>query len=273
MACLRQLIIIPSGYSHFWLGKVLPVKNNTIGILLALCVAGLAVGQDALPRSSGGISGFVRYPDGTPSAEATVSAVTDCKEIGYNRLQEVKTSADGSFYVPPFLDVSCNRVRLSAKKLEDLWLKTGHEVFYGNDNGTTPVVEASQSGSPTKTEITLGHRGALVSFRVRDVATDRFIWAELHVERIPVPGVKFGSMLIATGRDGSPDTLLLPAGQYEISVTQYSCRELDYFTVSSRRENLTVEAGQRIAKDLSVDVRTIKPEKSYSNPRGKPCRP
>jgi hypothetical protein len=249
------------------------VKNKTIGLALALVLSAAVFGQSALPRYSGGVSGLVRYPDGTPSAGATVSAVTECNEIGYNRVQEVKTSTDGTFYVPLFLDVSCNRVRLSANKVEDLWLKTGHEVFYVGENGTTPVVEASQSGSPTTTEITLGNRGALVSFRVWDTATDRFIWAGLDLERMPVSGAKFGSMTIATGRDGSPDVLLLPAGQYQISVERYSCREADYFTVSPPRETLTVESGQRITKDITVDVRLIKPMKSYSNPPGKPCKP
>jgi len=251
----------------------LPVKMNTIAIILALLVAGSGVGQDVTPRSSGGISGFVRYPDGTPSAGATISAVTECKEMGYNRVQEVKTSTDGSFYVPPFLDVSCSRVRLSAEKLEDLWLKTGHGVFYGEDNGTTPVVEASESGSPTTTEIRLGNRGGSVSFRVWDVASHRFIYAELLVKRLPVPGAVFGSMQIATGRDGSPDTLLLPAGQYGISIGQYSCREAVYFTANPSRETLTVQAGERLTKDFSVDVRLIKPMKSYDNPRGKLCEP
>lgn len=252
---------------------MLPVEKNTIVIVLALFVARLAVGQDVVPRSSGGISGFVRYPNGTPSAEATVSAVTECKEMGFSRVQEVKTSTDGSFYVPPFQDVSCNRVRLSAKKVEDLWLKTGHEVFYGSDNGTTPVVEASQSGSPATTEIRLGNRGGSVSFRVWDVASHRFIYAELYVERLPVPGAVFGSMQTGTGRDGSPDTLLLPAGQYKISVEQYSCREAVYFTDTPPRETLIVQAGERMTEDFSVDVRLIKPTKSYDNPRGRPCKP
>jgi len=172
---------------------------------LALVVA-LAVGQDIVPRSSGGISGVVRYPDGTPSAGATVSAVTECKdEVHVNFVQDVKTSTDGSFYVPPFLVSGCNRIRLSAKKVKDLWLETGRDVFYEGDNGTTPVVEAPRSGSPTTTEIKLGNRGALVSFRVRDAATDRFIWAGLYLKRMPLPAATFGSMQIATGRDGSPD--------------------------------------------------------------------
>jgi hypothetical protein len=249
------------------------VKKHTISVPLALALSAFAIGQQAGPRSSGGIDGLVRYPDGSPSAGATVWAITECKEMGYNSVQKVTTSSNGSFYVPPFMDASCNRVRLSAERSEDLWLKTGHDVFYGGDNGTTPVVEDSQSGSPTTTEITLGNRGALVSFRVRDTATDRLIWARLYIERMPVPGATFGSMLIGTGRDGSADTLLLPAGQYDISVEFYDCNGADYYTVSPPRETLTVEAGQRIAKDISVDVRLIKPMKSRNNPHGKPCRP
>jgi hypothetical protein len=245
-----------------------------IAILTWLAMVGLVVGQDIAPRSSGGISGVVRYPDGTPSAGATVSAVTECKDEAHvNYVKDVKTSTDGLFYVPPFLVSGCNRIRLSAKKVEELWLKTGHDVFYEGDNGTTPVVEAPWSGSPTTTEIKLGNQGSLVSFRVRDTATNRFIWAGLYLKRMPVPGAKFGSMMIATGRDGSPDTLLLPAGQYEVSVERYSCSAADYFTNSPPRETLTVEAGQRIAKDISVDVRLIRPVSSYSNPEAKPCKP
>lgn len=181
------------------------------------------------------------------------------RTLGYNRSQQATTSTDGSFYVPPFLDVSCNRIRLSSQKMDDLWLKTGHDIFYGGDNGTTPVVEASQSGPPKTAEITLGDRGGLISFRVRDTATDRFIWAGLYLQRATVPGRKFGSMQIATGRDGSPDRVLLPAGEYVISVEWYSCKGVDYFTVNPPRDTLTVEAGQRSAKDILVDIRAIKP--------------
>lgn len=250
---------------------MLPVK--AISICCVLFVVALAFGQEASPRSSGGIFGIVRYPDGTPSAGATVSAVTECKEMGYNLGHIVKTSADGSFYVPPFLDSSCKRVRLSAKKVEDLWLETGRNVFEEGEIGTTPVVEASRSGFPTTTEIKLGYRGALVSFRVRDAATDSFIWADLSLKRTTVPGAKFGSMLIGTGRDGSADTLLLPAGQYEICVDLYSCKGTDYIAARRPCETLTVEAGQRIARDMLVDVRLINPVRSHNNPRAKPCKP
>jgi hypothetical protein len=254
--------------------KALTAKNAAIvfGAVLMVVLAASAVSQDAAHQPSGGIAGFVRFPDGTPSAGATVSAITECgQEMPHNLVQEVKTSADGSFYISPFFASSCNRVRLSAKKSDELWLKTGRDVFYERENGTAPVVEAARLGTPTVAEIILGERGALVAFRVRDVTSGNFMWAELYLERRPVPGAKFGSMQIATGKDGSADTLLLPAGQYEISVAQYSCNGAYYFTASPPHETLAVEAGQRVAEDISLDVRRIKVMKSSDNPRGKPC--
>ena len=185
---------------------------------------------------------------------------------------EVKTSTDGSFYFPPLLEATCGRVRLSADKREDLWLKTGHDIFDGVDNGTAPIVESPRAGSPATTEIMLGNRGSLVSFRVWDVATGRFIWARLYLERMPVPGVKFGSTLLATARDGSADTLFLPAGQYLVFVESYSCGQIDYTAAERPQETFTVESGQRIAQDISVDVRLIKPMKWGNNPHGRPCK-
>ena len=204
-----------------------------------------------------------------------MTALTECKEDGeanVSFVKEVKTSADGSFFVPPL--PGCGRIRLSAKKVEDLWLETGHDVFYEKDNGTAPLVETKWSGTPTTTEIRLENRGSLVSFRVRDAASDSFIWAELGLKRIPPPGTRPGYVLmIATGPDGGPDTVLLPAGQYEISVDQYSCHGVDYFTDGSPRETFELQAGQRIDKLISVDVRLIKPKSSYNNPGAKPCTP
>ena len=204
-----------------------------------------------------------------------MTALTECKEDGeanVSFVKEVKTSADGSFFVPPL--PGCGRIRLSAKKVEDLWLETGHDVFYEKDNGTAPLVETKWSGTPTTTEIRLENRGSLVSFRVRDAPSDSFIWAELSLKRVPPAGARPGYVLmIATGRDGGPDTVLLPAGQYEISVDQYSCHGVEYFTNGSPRETFALQAGQRIDKSISVDVRLIKPKSSYNNPGAKPCTP
>lgn len=107
---------------------------------------------------------------------------------------------------------------------------------------------------------------------MRDTAKRRFIWAGLHVERKPTKGVTYGSMDIATGIDGSADTLLLPPGEYLISVERFSCQNSQYFTTHPPSETLTVKEGQRLMKDISVDVRRIKPAPSFSNPHGKPCK-
>jgi hypothetical protein len=249
--------------------KVLAVKKEILGTFL-IFVAGAVIGQVTSHPLPGGIKGLVRLRDGAPLEGATITAKTDCKEMGMNFVQEVKTSADGSFYVPPFSTGDCNRIRLFAKKAGDLWLQTGPDVFSGEYNGTAPVVVIPSSAT---TEITMGSQGASVSFRVRDRATDRFIWAELYIKRMPVQGKKFGSVQIATGRDGSPDTLLLPAGDYEVAVEQYSCGTVDYFALNPPRERFVLQAGQVMAKDISVDVRLIKPAKSYANLKARPCKP
>ena len=135
--------------------KVLAVKKKILGTFL-IFVAGAAIGQVMSHPLPGGINGVVRLPDGAPLEGATVTAKTDCKEMGVNFVQEVKTLADGSFYVPPFATGDCNRIRLFAKKAEELWLETGHDVFYGGGNGTAPVVVIPSS---TTTEITMGSQG------------------------------------------------------------------------------------------------------------------
>jgi hypothetical protein len=242
-----------------------------IGALLVLTVAMSAPEQNATQRV-GGISGSVHFPSGAPSSDATVQATTVCKDMGYSLSQSTKTDSNGAFYILPFAEATCNTVRLTAKDIENFWLETGNDVFYGEENGTAPIVDVPRSGSPITAEIAFGNRGGLVTFRVRDVATDRYIWAGLSIERRPAPGTKFGSMVFATGRDGSPDTLLLPVGQYEISVDFYSCDGNDYFTTSPPRDNFTIAVGQRLTKNISIDVRLIKPMKSKINPLANPCR-
>jgi hypothetical protein len=248
------------------------VTKNIIGTVLML-LAGSVNGQVTSRPLPGGIHGVVRLPDGAPLQGAIVTAKTDCKEVGEVSLvfvQEAKTAADGSFYVPPFATGGCNRIRLVAKKTEDLWLETGRDIFYVEDNGSAPVVIIPSS---TSTEIKMGSRGGSVSFRVRDKATDRFIWAGLYIKRMPLMGKTFGSVQIATGRDGAADTLLLPEGDYEVALEEYSCRTANYFALNPPWERFAVKAGQVMAKDISVDVRLIKAAKSYANPQGRRCKP
>jgi hypothetical protein len=240
--------------------------------LALLLIASAAPGQQAEPSMSGGILGRVLYPDGTPSEGAKVSATTECEKMVVNRATVTKTAADGSFYIPPFLDAECNRVKLRAEKTDDLWLKTGFQVFVEGDNGTAPVIVAPRSGSPIAAEIRLGERGARVGFTVRDIATDRLIYAVLYLERMPMPGQKFSSETIATGEDGSPDTLLLPAGQYRISVNLYHCHDVLYMAARPPQTLFTVEAGQITEKEVTIDIRTIRPV-NVGKSRGKPCKP
>jgi hypothetical protein len=260
------------------------VKQDILGLSLILIVAGLAAAPQKVSHT-GGISGVVRYPDGSPSFGATVTAVTNCTVTpGHlTNVIWVKTTSDGFFYVPPFLSSDCNHILLRAEKPEDFWLRTGREIFYESDNGTTPEVDAPGTGKPVNTEIRLGRQGGFVSVRVRDISSDRSIWAELRIERVPpAPEADFNFERISTN---SPP-LLLPAAQYNVFLESYSCHGKNYFTDSVRLEHgkeyftdrvrlepLTVEVGKKVTKDFSVDVRVIKSISSSENPEGKPCEP
>ncbi|HUA62515.1 MAG TPA: hypothetical protein VML19_27405, partial [Verrucomicrobiae bacterium] len=133
-------------------------------------------------RVEGGISGHVRYPDGSPSEAAKVIAVTECEGMTVSLQQETTTAPDGSFHVSHFSS-ECPKVRLYAEKTDDLWLRTGNdEVFYG-DNGPAPLVESHPAGPPAEADIVLGKQGGLLTVRVWDRATQQFVWAELTVKR------------------------------------------------------------------------------------------
>ena len=247
--------------------KVRFVKKDIVGLSLILIVVGLAAAQEKVPHT-GGVSGVVRYPDGSPSSHARVVAFTLCEDDLVTLQKQVKTASDGSFYVPPFLSSHCNHIRLYAEKPEDFWLRTGREIFYESDNGTTPEIDVPRTGKPIKTEIKPGKQGGLVSVRVRDITSDRFIWAELRIERVPpVPEADFNFMQI--NADSSAE--LLPAGHYNIFLESYSCNGKNYFTDDVPLEPFTVEAGEKVTKDFSVDVRVIKSRPSSQNPMGKPC--
>jgi hypothetical protein len=188
------------------------VKKDIVGLSLILIVVGLSAAQETVPPA-GGVSGVVRYPDGSPSPQAEVWARSECEDDLVTLSRTVKTASDGSFYISPFVRSHCDHILLTAEKPEDFWLRTGREIFYESDNGTTPEVDAPRMGNPILTEIRLGRQGGFVSVRVRDISSDRFIWAELRIERVPpAPEADFNFMNISTN---SPP-LLLPAAQYEI---------------------------------------------------------
>jgi hypothetical protein len=247
------------------------VEKGIVGVSLIMIVLGLAAQENV--SLAGGVSGVVRYPDGLPSSHATVMATTNCRVDPAHPIslsKEVKTASDGTFYVPPFLSSECNRILLRAEKPEDFWLRTGRELFYESDNGTTPEVVAPRTGKPVLTQIKLGRQGGFVSVRVRDVTSDRFSWAELRIEREPpVPEADFNFMNIDTN---SP-AVLLPAAQYRVFLKSYSCHGKNYFTDGVPLESLTVEAAEKVTKDYLIDLRAIKPTRSSENPEAKPCDP
>jgi hypothetical protein len=246
--------------------------GDLIRLVVLLVAAAASIAQNAIPPSFR-VSGLVLFPDGKPSAGATVTGTTTCEGEPYHSQQTAKTSSTGAFDLR-FQDTACTRIRLSASNEDELWLKTGPGIFYTRESGTSPIVQATVDGAPTKAVISLGERGGLVAFRVWDKATGRFIYAAVNLERLPVQGATFGSMLFATGRDGSADPLFLPAGEYRFSVQQFACNGADYFAAANAPHGtFTVIAGQRVSEDFSVDVRQIKPTKSQSSPHGRPCVP
>jgi hypothetical protein len=248
--------------------KVIFAKNDILGLSLLFVIVGLAAAQENVSLA-GGVSGVVRYPDGSPSSYATVMAATNCDAGHLTLWKNVETANDGSFYVPPFLSSDCNHILLRAEKPGEFWLRTGRELFYESDNGTTPEVDAPRAGKPVVTEIKLGRRGGMGNVRVRDISSDRLIWAELRLARTPALDADFNSMQIATN---SP-ALLLPAAQYEVFLESYSCHGRNYFSDDVPLEPLTVGAGERVTKEFLIDVRTIKATRSAENPEGKPCEP
>lgn len=237
-------------------------------ILLLLFFLGLAEAQTPSLHITGQVSGIVIFPDGSPVAGATVEAVTICKDEPFHLVQEVTTGENGEFNIPP--SGSCAQLRLSAKK--GLWLKTGQDVFYGKQIGTTPVVQLN--GTQQRVEIRLGEMGGRVDVRVWDRATQRFVYADLSIKRMPVPGLKFGFVeMTATGQDGSAGTLILPAGTYEFSVDGFACGTQKYYARHPVREQVHVSSGKILEKDISIDVRNIRASQSYNNPSGEYCKP
>lgn len=245
--------------------------DRVIQLIVLMVAVSVGIGQET-KQDVFRVSGVVQSPDGKPDARATVKGITDCNGEPSHLVQTAKTALDGSFSLQ-FLGSECRRIQLSASNVEEFWLQTGLDVFYAKENGTAPIVDVPASGPPAPVLIRLEERGGLVDFRVWDAAAGRFIRAFVDLERSPVLGSKFGSMEFATGQDGSADTLFLPMGEYEFSVVIYDCHGTDYLAANRPHGTLRIEAGQRVAKDFSVDVRQIKPQKSQNNPHGEPCEP
>ena len=192
--------------------------------------------------------------------------------MSFNLVSEATASSDGSFHIPAFRGAECTAIRLYAEKPDDLWLKTGANVFYKGEIGTTPLVNVTVDGLPSHADIELGIRGGRVKLRVKDTGSGKPIWAEVRLELVPPVDFHAGSIQTATGRDGSPVPLFVPAGEYRVSVLQYACGTVDFFARRPPAQVFVVAEGERLEKDINVDIQHIEAMKSYSNPQGRTCR-
>lgn len=225
------------------------------------------------------LRGRVVFSDGMFVPGAKVEATANCE--GFNINQTTTTAEDGSFSFPvlprKMLDpdereADCKQYRFRASKREDYWLPSDENVFSGVPP-IVPTVDLPLKFPLEPIQIVLKVRGGKVSFRVWDVATDRFVGAYLAVNRKPVEGKEFGSMLIRTGDDGSPDTLLLPSGEYSAEVESYPCGANEYWTTVGPVSSFTVQAADNLDETIRIDVRNIRPSPSYDGHRRQNCKP
>jgi len=162
---------------------------------------------------------------------------------------EERTAAnDGTFSFPVF-DPDCNRYRFSASKPSDFWLPSNQNVFTGVPS--QPV------------QIVLGPRGGKVQIQVWDVATDRFIRAQLDISRKTIAGKQFGSLQTATNLDGSAITELLPSGEYSVKVISYPCANVEYWTSNGPASSFIVKPETVLRETLRIDIRNIKPRPRF----------
>ena len=222
------------------------------------------------------LQGIVVFADGTAVKGAKVEMFAFCDETSLT--QNTTTGKDGSFSFPGFIrpaSVSshsfdnCRDFRFRASKIEDYWILSDENVFSGSSAPST----TSTPGLPSEPiRIVLRTRGGRVGFRVWDVATGRFIRADLDLERQPVKGKRFGSMLLATGLDGAADFELLPAGGYTVQVESYPCQSSEYRTNHGPILSFTIEPATQIEETIRIDVRNIKPLPRYDGHRLKNCK-
>jgi hypothetical protein len=199
-----------------------------------------------------------------------------------NLVQSTTTTEDGSFSFPLFhrtmlngaySDANCKQYKFRASKVEDFWLITDENIF----SGVTPIVPTICIPVPLNTQpiqIVLSVRGGEVSYRVWDIATNRFVSAFLYLQHKPVEGKSFGSAEWKTKGDGSPDTELLPAGEYTVEVESYPCHTDEYWAVKGPVQSFVVKPATHLDEVIEIDVRNIKPLPRFGGRRRlENCKP
>jgi hypothetical protein len=242
--------------------------------VIGFMTACASIGSESLEGFPRGIPlrGRVLYPDGSPASGANVRAETICRDSSVHFVADAVTDLDGGFVVASF-DPFCGEVRFTAEYRSAFWLRTGEQVFYAGQNGTTPEIDLKSGMPPEPVTIRLEARGGAVELRVWDEATRRFIQAGLIIGRSLTEGRPGGGMSIATGKDGSSHTLFLPIGIYTVSLWYYPCGIKTYFASEKPEDTFEIVPTERISKTLTVNTFELGASSSYDNPGGEKCRP
>jgi hypothetical protein len=260
----------------------LPANGLCACILLVLGACSLSWSSSSAGIQSEAeqvIHGSVKFSDGTAVSAAKVTATAKCDGISFTK--DTTTSEDGSFSFPLFhlkmldpnqSEADCKQYQFRASKKADFWLSSDDNIFTGG-TPTIPSVDLPLRLPSQPVQIVLSTRGGEIAFLVWDVATNRFVHAMLWLSRKSVEGQKFGSVEWETSDGGKADVQLLPRGEYTVQVQSFPCGADEFWAAYGPVTSFSVQAGVRVEKDITIDVRSIRPLRRYrGHPRGN-CKP
>jgi hypothetical protein len=226
--------------------------------LLALASSLLALRTQA--RGAPTITGKIVLADGKPVAGATVETSQDCDHGHSIETRKTVSAADGIFSLVAY-DPRCSRYRLVASKEKDFWMPS--DDLLGSTFGPTinerVVVDVSSNPPPEPVRIVLNSRGGKAAIRVRDLATGRFVYANLWFQKPDQDNIL--GVLVPTGLNGSASVHLWTPGEYTLQVSSFTCgssRSEEYVTAEGPKFALIVRPAAEVSEVIDIDSRTIK---------------